>query len=64
MSALNDQIRRLAKREITANTQIVRRATVEYRHAIASLKRQMTDIIKRLAQVEKQAPEAVVANRP
>lgn len=58
-SVLNDQIRRLAKREITANTKVVRRATVEYRHAIAALKRQVTDLTKRLAVVEKHAPKEV-----
>ena len=58
-AVLNDQIRRLAKREITANTKVVRKATVEYRHAIASLKRQVTDLIKRLAVVEKHAPKEV-----
>ena len=60
-SVLNDQIRRLAKREITANTKVVRRATTEYRHAIAALKRQVTDLTKRLAMVEKQAPKEITA---
>ncbi|MEI8198008.1 MAG: helix-turn-helix domain-containing protein, partial [Phycisphaerae bacterium] len=59
IAVLNDQIRRLAKREITANTKVVRKATVEYRHAIAALKRQVADLTKRLAVVEKQAPKEV-----
>ena len=58
-SVLNEQIRRLAKREIKANTKVVRKATVEYRHAIAALKRQVGDLTKRLAVVEKQAPKEV-----
>lgn len=60
-SVLNDQIRRLAKREIKANTKVVRSATVQYRHAIAALKRQVTDLTKRLALVEKHAPQEVTA---
>ena len=59
IAVLNDQIRRLAKREITVNTKVVRRATAEYRHAIATLKRQVADLTKRLAVVEKQAPKEV-----
>src|ERR1035437_11194295 len=53
-SVVNDQIRRLARREINAGTKVVRRATVQYRHAIAALKQQVAEIAKRLAQVERQ----------
>ncbi|MEI8195910.1 MAG: hypothetical protein WCI73_08380 [Phycisphaerae bacterium] len=58
-TVLNDQIRRLAKREITANTKVVRRATAEYRHAIATLKRQVAHLTKRLSLLEKQQPKEV-----
>lgn len=58
-AVLNDQIRRLAKREIKANTKVVRNATVQYRHAIAALKRQVNDLTKRLALVEKHQPKEI-----
>ena len=60
-SVLNDQIRRLAKREITANTKVVRKAMVQYRHTIATLKRQVAELTKKVALIEKQAPKAVAA---
>jgi hypothetical protein len=40
-AALNEHIRRLARREIHGNTRIVRRATAQYRRDIAALKRQV-----------------------
>ncbi|MEI8194811.1 MAG: helix-turn-helix domain-containing protein [Phycisphaerae bacterium] len=58
-SILNDQIRRLAKREIKANTGVIRRATAEYRHVLAALKKQVADLTKRLAAVEKHAPKEI-----
>ena len=58
---LNDIIRRISRREITANTKVTRRATVQYRHAIAALKKQVADLTKRLALVEKQAPKEITA---
>jgi hypothetical protein len=36
-SVLNDQIWRLARREITANTKVIKRATAHYRRDIAAL---------------------------
>jgi len=47
-SVLNDQIRRLAKREIKANTGVIRKATTQYRHAIAALKKQVAALTNRL----------------
>ena len=60
-SVVNDQIRRLARREINVGTKVVRRATVQYRHAIAALKKQVADLTKRLALVERHAPQEMTA---
>jgi DNA-binding transcriptional regulator YiaG len=40
-SALNDQIRRLSRREITAQTKSTRRLTAQHRRDIAALKREV-----------------------
>jgi DNA-binding transcriptional regulator YiaG len=43
---LNEQIRRLARREITARTKGTRRLTAQYRRDIAALKRQVSSLQK------------------
>lgn len=60
-SLINDQIRRLARREIKANTRSTRKASAQYRREIASLKRQAADLTRRLARVEKQQPKEISA---
>jgi DNA-binding transcriptional regulator YiaG len=45
-SILNEQIRRLARREITARTKGTRRLTAQYRRDIAVLKRQVSSLQK------------------
>lgn len=45
-SILNDQFRRLARREIRSSTGVVRRATAQYRRDIAALKRQVAALTK------------------
>ena len=53
-SILNDQLRRLARREIRSSTGVVRRATAQYRRDIAALKRQVAALSKTVAFLEGQ----------
>jgi DNA-binding XRE family transcriptional regulator len=53
-SILNEQIRRLARREIRAQSKIVRKLTAQHRRDIAALKRQLTGLRKTVAFLEKQ----------
>src|ERR1035437_4003271 len=55
-AVLNEQIRRLARREIKANTKTVKKATSHYRRDIAALKRQVAQLAKQVKGLEKQAP--------
>ena len=55
-AVLNEQIRRLARREIRANTKTIKRATAHYRRDIAALKRQMAQVLKLVNTLQKQAP--------
>jgi DNA-binding transcriptional regulator YiaG len=61
--ALNDQIRRLARREITSQTKTTRRLTAQYRRDIAALKRQVAALQKSVAFLEVQEKRRV-AERP
>jgi hypothetical protein len=58
-SVLNEQIRRLAKREITAQTRRTRRLTAQYRRDIAALKRQVASLQKTVAFLERQEQKRV-----
>ena len=66
LSTLNDQIRRLSRREVKAQTQTVRKVTAKYRRDIAALKREiasLTKVVKKLQKNEQKrsgtgAPEA------
>lgn len=55
-AVVNDQIRRLARREITANTKTIKRATGHYRRDIAALKRQVAQLVKLVGTLQKQMP--------
>jgi DNA-binding transcriptional regulator YiaG len=55
-SVLNDQIRRLARREITASTKMIKKATAHYRRDIAALKRQVAQLTKQMAILQKAVP--------
>ena len=59
-SVLNEQIRRLAKREITSQTRSTRRLTAQYRRDIAALKRQVASLQKTVAFLERQEKRRVV----
>jgi DNA-binding XRE family transcriptional regulator len=52
-AVINEQIRRLARREIRANTRTVKKATSAYRHAIAELRKQIAILTKRLGHMER-----------
>jgi DNA-binding transcriptional regulator YiaG len=60
---LNDQIRRLSRREITSQTKTTRRLTAQYRRDIAALKREMAALRKKVSFLETQEKRRV-AERP
>jgi DNA-binding transcriptional regulator YiaG len=62
-SFLNDQIRRLARREITSQTKTTRKLTAQYRRDIAALKREMAALRKKVSFLETQEKRRV-AERP
>jgi DNA-binding transcriptional regulator YiaG len=59
MSALAEKISRIARKEIKLLTTATKKAATRYRHDIADLKRQVSEMTKRLAQVEKHQPKAI-----
>jgi DNA-binding transcriptional regulator YiaG len=58
-SILNEQIRRLARREITAQTKTTKRLTAQYRRDIAALKRQVAALQKTVAFLQAQEKRRV-----
>lgn len=58
-SILNDQIRRLARREIKAQTKTTKRLTAQYRRDIAALKRQVAALQKTVAFLQAQEKRRV-----
>jgi DNA-binding transcriptional regulator YiaG len=58
-SVLNEQIRRLARREIKSQSRIVRRLTAQHRRDIAAMKREIADLQKRVAFLERQEKRRV-----
>jgi len=57
--ALNDQIRRLSRREITARTRSTRRLTAQYRRDIAALKRSVAALQKTVGFLQRQESRRV-----
>src|ERR1035437_2547238 len=55
-AVVNEQIRRLSRREINTSTKVVKKATAQFRHAIAALKKQVADLTKRFTVLERQKP--------
>jgi DNA-binding transcriptional regulator YiaG len=53
-SILNEQIRRLARREIRAQSKIIRKLTAQHRRDIAALKRQVASLRKTVSFLEAQ----------
>jgi DNA-binding transcriptional regulator YiaG len=63
-AVLNDQIRRLSRREIRANTKTIKRATGHYRRDIAALKRQVAQLLRQMTALRKQAPQQPLTAPP
>lgn len=61
LPSLNDHVRRLARREIRAQTQRTKRASSQHRRDIAALKRLIKALASRLILVEKRAGKAAPA---
>ena len=59
LNLLNNRIRRLARREITAQTRKTRRLTAQHRRDLASLKRQVASLARTVAFLEKQEQRRV-----
>src|SRR5665213_2531169 len=55
-AVLNEQMRRLARREIRTNTKTIKKTTGHYRHDIATLKRQVSQLFKQVSVLQKQVP--------
>jgi DNA-binding transcriptional regulator YiaG len=60
-SVLNDQIRRLARREINNQSRVVRRLTAQHRRDIAALKREVASLQKTVAFLERQEKRRVAS---
>jgi DNA-binding transcriptional regulator YiaG len=60
-SLLNENIRRLARREIRGQTQKTRRLTAQHRRDIAALKRQVAALARTVAFLEKQEQRRVAS---
>ena len=58
-SVLKDEIRRLAKKEVKAETAVTKRASAQHRRDIAELKRVVDNLSKRVAFLEKQEKRRV-----
>lgn len=56
-TVLKEEISRLARREIRALTETLRKASTQYRRDIAELKRQVTELQRKAAFLEKQVPK-------
>jgi DNA-binding transcriptional regulator YiaG len=63
-SLLSDKIRRLARREIRAQTRKTRRLTAQHRRDIAALKRQVAALARTIAFLEKQEQRRVASPPP
>lgn len=60
-SVLNDQIRRLARREINNQSRVVRRLTAQHRRDIAALKREVASLQKMVTFLERQEKRRVAS---
>lgn len=52
-SVLKEEVTRLARKELRAETEGLKKASAQYRSDIAALKRRITDLEKQLARLEK-----------
>jgi DNA-binding transcriptional regulator YiaG len=58
-AAVNEQIRRVSRREISTSTAVLRRASAQHRRDIANLKRQVAQLQKTVAFLERQEKRRV-----
>lgn len=63
-SLLNDQIRRLSGREITAREKVIRRLTAQHRRDIAALKRQVCELRKTVSFLRSCEEKRVTSSPP
>lgn len=67
-TVLKEEIRRLARKEVKEQTELLKRQSAQYRRDVASLKRTSTNLERRLALLEKKtwkkAPAQEVAELP
>ena len=63
-SLLKSEITRLARKEVKAQTEALRKASAGYRHEIAAMKRQVSDLQRQLAAVERGARRTQPAAAP
>jgi DNA-binding XRE family transcriptional regulator len=59
VAIINEQIRRLARREINAQSKKTKRLIAQHRRDIAALKRRMTSLLKTIKFLEKQEKKRV-----
>lgn len=60
-SVIKEEIVRLARKEIRAETERLKKASAQYRSEIAALKRQVAALEKQLGRTEKKGPSSEVA---
>ena len=63
-AVLKAEITRLARKEINAGTQVLRKANAQYRRDIAELKRQVTALSKQVAYLERQERNRIAKAPP
>ncbi len=63
-AVLKDEITRLARKEVNAQTRAIRKANAQYRRDIASLKRLTADLSKQVAYLERQERKRTATRAP
>lgn len=63
-SVLKNEITRLARKELRAETEGMRKASAQYRSDIAALKRRIADLEKLVSRLEKSAPKSAPKEEP
>ena len=63
-AVLKEEMARVARKEIRAQTDVVRRSSAQYRRDIASLKRELGDAQRRIASLEKEIKRSRETTRP
>ena len=58
---LKEEISRLARREIRRQTNVLRKASAQYRRDIAGMKRRLSDLQRQVAPLQKQVLKSVPA---